>query len=174
MSGINHNAIHEAGHVIAALSCELDVREVLIKPPGKYTVRCEFSPTQAAPSAVYMMKVAGAIAVQIQNERLGLADDDGFGKPDDAESDAYCTKRLRLYWLSLCMTDSQIKACDAGLRANVKLALSRLWPVVEALAVDIATLTPGGQPLTATQIGKTISAVAPTFYGSVKAHLLTN
>jgi hypothetical protein len=174
MTGINHNAIHEAGHVIAALCCGFDVREVLIKPSGKYTARCEFSPTRAAPSAVYMMKVAGAIAVKLQNETLGLADDDGFGKPDDAESDAYSTERLRLYWLALCMTDSQVKACDITLRENVKLTLSSLWPVVEALAVEIAKLRPGCSPLTAAQIGETISAVAPIFYGSVKAHLLTN
>jgi hypothetical protein len=174
MTGINYNAIHEAGHVIVALCCELDVREVLIKPSGKYTARCEFSPTQEAPSAVYMMKVAGAVAVQIQNEKLGLADDDGFGKPDDAESDAYCTERLRLYWRALCMTDNQVKACDVKLRENVKLKLSSLWPVVEALAVEIATLRPSGRPLTAARIGETISAVAPTFYDSVKAHLLMN
>jgi hypothetical protein len=128
MPRINHNAVHEAGHVIAALCCDLDVRAVLVKPTGKYTARCELVPTQAIPRAVYAMKLAGAIAVQIQNERHGVADDDGFGKTGDPESDAYCIERLRLYWISLCMTDDQLKACDTKLRTFVYARLLQFWP----------------------------------------------
>ncbi len=174
MPAINHNAVHEAGHVIAALCCELDVRAVLVKPTNKYTARCELVPTQAIPRAVYAMKLAGAIAVQIQNERDGRADDDGFGKTDDPESDAHCIERLRLYWMSLGMTDDQVKACDTKLRTFVKAALSRFWLIVEALAMKIATLRPSGPPLTAARIGEMVNALDPTFYGQVKAHLLTD
>jgi hypothetical protein len=120
------------------------------------------------------MKVAGAIAVQIQNERGGTADDDGFGRTDDPESDAYCIERLRSYWMSLGMTDRQVKACDTKLRAFVKGALSRHWLIVEALAAEIATLKPSGPPLMSARIGEIINALDPTFYGQVKAHLLAD
>ena len=42
----DHNALHEGGHVVAALCCGLDVRAVLIKPTGKYTARCELVPSK--------------------------------------------------------------------------------------------------------------------------------
>jgi hypothetical protein len=171
---INHNAIHEAGRVIAALCCELDVSAVLIKSTGKYAARCELVPTQAVPRAVYAMKVAGAIAVQIQNEKFGTTDDDGFGKGDDPESDAYCVERLRSYWMSLNMIDAQVSACDSRLRTFVKSALSHHWPIVEALANEIASLKPSGPPLTTARIGQIVNALEPTFYEQVKAHLVTN
>ena len=120
------------------------------------------------------MKVAGAIAVQIQNERDGRVDDDGFGKADDAESDAYCIECLHSYWMSLNMTEHQIKACDTKLRTFVKEALSQYWLIVEALAAEIATLKPSGPPVTSARIGEIINALDPTFYGQVKAHLLTD
>lgn len=171
---INHNAIHEAGHVIAALCCDLDVREVLIKPSGKYTARCELYPTQAIPRAVYAMKVAGGLAVQIQNEKLGSINDDGFGKLDDTESDAYSIECLRSYWMSLGMTDDQVKDSDTKIRTFVRGALSHYWLLVEAVAVEIAALKPSGPPLPAARIGAIINALEPTFYDRVKAHLLSD
>jgi hypothetical protein len=88
----------------------------VVKSTGKYMARCELVPTQAIPRAVYAMKVAGAVAVQIQNEKYGRSDDDGFGKPGDAQSDAYCIERLRLYWMSLNMTDADVDACENKMR----------------------------------------------------------
>jgi hypothetical protein len=173
MPAVNHNAVHEAGHVIAALCCSLDVSAVLIKSTGKYTARCELVPTQAIPRAVYAMKVAGAVAVQIQNEMYGRSDDDGFGKPEDAQSDAYCIERLRLYWMSLNMTDADVDACDNKLRTFVRNALSHYWPIVEALANEIAILTLSGPLLMATRIGEIINALDPAFYNQVKANLVT-
>jgi hypothetical protein len=173
MPYINHDAIHEAGHVIIALCCDLDVKEVLIKPAGKYTARCELIPTQAIPRAVYAMKLGGSVAVDIQNEKEAKTDDNGFGNVDDSESDAYCIACLDLYWNALGMTDDQILECGTKLRAFVKSALSRCWPLVEALAQEIATLTPSGPPVSAVRIGDILQTVEPAFYEKVKPHLLT-
>jgi hypothetical protein len=173
MSYIDHNAIHEAGHVIIALCCELDVKEVLIKPAGKYAARCEFIPTQAIPRAVYAMKLAGSIAVDIQNAKETKTDDDGFGTVQDEESDAYCIACLELYWSALGMTESDVADCRSKLQSFVNSALLRYWPMVEALAQKIATLTPPGPPVTARQIGEIIQTVEPAFHEKVKAHLLT-
>ena len=174
MPYIDHNAIHEAGHVVTALCCELDVKEVLIKPAGKYAARCEFIPTQAIPRAVYAMKLAGSIAVDIQNEKEAKIDDNGFGTVQDEESDAYCIECLELYWSALGMAESDIGDCRSKLRSFVKSALLRYWPIVEALAQKIATLTQSGPPVTATRIGEIIQTVEPAFYEKVKAHLLTS
>jgi hypothetical protein len=172
MPAVNHNAIHEAGHVITALCCGLDVTAVLIKSTGKYTARCELVPTQAIPREVYAMKVAGAIAVQIQNEKYGRSDDDGFGKADDPESDAYCIERLRVYWMALNMTDAQVDACDIKFRTFVRNALTNYWPIVEVLANEITILKPSGPPLSAARIGEIVNAFDPAFYNRVKGNLV--
>jgi hypothetical protein len=174
MPYIYHNALHEAGHVIIALCCELDVKEVLIKPSRKYAARCEFIPTQAIPRAVYAMKLAGSIAVDIQNEKETTSDDDGFGTVQDEESDAYCIECLELYWSALGMAESDIADCRSKLRHFVKSALLRYWPTVEALAQEIATLTPSCPLVTAARIGAIVQTMEPAFYENIKAHLLTS
>ena len=119
MPYIDHNAIHEAGHVVTALCNEVDVKEVLIKPAGKYAARCEFIPTQAIPRAVFTLKLAGSIAVDIQNEKEAKIDDNGFGTVQDEESDAYCIECLELYWSALGMAESDIGDCRSKLRSFV-------------------------------------------------------
>ncbi len=172
MRRFNHNAIHEAGHVIAALSCELDVEAVLIKPTAKYAARCVFDPTKTAPKAVYVLKIAGMTAVQIHNEKYGRTDDDGFGRPDDPESDAYTVECLRLYWMALGMTEDDVMACENKLRNFVRRMLLHHWPTIEALAIDIAIQKLSEETLTAKQIGKVVKTLDPTFYKRIEAHLL--
>jgi hypothetical protein len=120
------------------------------------------------------MKIAGSIAVQIQNARNGTQHDDGFGKADDSESDAYCIECLHLYWMSLNMPRDHVQACDTKLRNFVRDALSNYWPLVEAIAEQIAALKPSGPPLTAVRIGEIVNDLNPTFYSRVKTHLLTD
>jgi hypothetical protein len=171
MPYINHNAVHEAGHVIIALCFRLDVKEVLIKPSRKYTARCELYPTRTAPKAVYGMKIAGSIAVDIQNDNENRSDDNGFRKEDDRESDASCIVCLVSYWRNLGMAEDRILEFDTKMRAAVKRGLLDHWRLVDRLAVEIAKLTTSSS-LDAPRIGKIVSDIDPNFYEQVKTNLV--
>jgi hypothetical protein len=73
MSTINHNAIHEAGHVVGALCCELRVSSVFRTSSGKYTARCELNPWRERPHVVYSMKIAGKKTQKTPQADMGLA-----------------------------------------------------------------------------------------------------
>jgi len=171
MPYIDHNAVHESGHVIIALCFRIDVKEVLIKSSRKYAVRCELFPTQTAPKAVYGMKIAGSIAVDIQNHNENRSDDNGFGKEDDHESDASCIACLVSYWRNLGMTEDRILEFDTKMRRAVKRGLLDHWGLVEGLAVEIAKLNPSSS-LDALQIGEIVSDIEPGFFEQVKSHLV--
>jgi hypothetical protein len=156
--------------VIIALCFKLDVREVLIKPSLKYAARCELYPTRTSPKAVYGMKIAGSIAVDIQNENEGRSDDNGFGREDDQESDASCITCLTSYWRNCGMPEDRIMEFDTGIRNAVKRSLLDHWTLVERLAAEIAKLIPSSV-FTAPQIAKIVSDVEPDFYAQVRANL---
>ena len=168
---LNHNAIHEAGHVIAALCFRLTVTAVLIKPSLKYAARCEISPTQTVPIAVYGLKIAGSVAVDIQNEKTSRNDDNGFGEITDLESDAASVDCIIRYWKNLSMTDEAIGTLADKWRASVKQGLLEHWCTVEALAKKIAQLTLAAPSLSASEIGKIVRDTEPAFYEQVKEHL---
>jgi hypothetical protein len=168
---INHNAIHEAGHVIAALCFRLDVTAVLIKPTLKYAARCTFNPTRTIPMAVYGMKIAGSIAVEIQNERCGRTDDTGFGLETDPESDAATVSLLGDFWRHLGMTDEKVKNFDREMRLSVRKGLIDHWNTLEAIAREVARLTPSSAPLTASKLSDIIQRSEPAFFEQVKAQL---
>jgi hypothetical protein len=170
MSTINHNAIHEAGHVVGALCCELRVSSVFRTSSGKYTARCGLNPWRERPHVVYSMKIAGRVAVEISNEKRGRSDDDGFGKPDDPESDAYCVARLRLYLMSLTEEVDVVRYC-AERETAVNNSLRHYWHLVEALASEIGKLKPSGQ-LTAARIGKIIQSHDPNLYNKIEKLLV--
>ncbi len=171
MPYINHNAVHEAGHVIIALCFRLDVRGVLIKPSRKYAARCELYPTLTAPKAVYGMKIAGSIAVEIQNSNENRSDDNGFGKENNLESDASCIACLVSYWRNLGMAEDRILEFDTKMRESVKQGLLNHWDLVQKLAVEIAILKPSIL-LNASRIGAIVSDTEPGFYDQVKANLV--
>jgi hypothetical protein len=161
-----HDAIHEAGHVVGALFHKLAVQAVLIKSSHKPAARCYFDPMEQKPLAVYSMKMAGMVAVEINNAKHGRSDDNGFGKPDDPESDAYCVECLKVYLMAF-MDENRVRQYYAHLRAKVRDDLCGKWPLVEALAAQFATLGPE-QCLTAARIGEIIKSHDQGFYDENK------
>jgi hypothetical protein len=175
MTYIYYNAIHEAGHVIAALCFRLSVCEVVIKSSNKYAARCEFNPTRTPPIAVYGMKIAGSLAVDIQNDRERRNDDNGFGDGTDLESDAATVERLARYWKGLGMSDVEIGEFDTQIRSSVSKGLLDRWGTLEAIAKEIAQLkTRSRSVVSASQIAEIVCATDPDFYEQVKTQLVTH
>jgi len=175
MPYIYYNAVHEAGHVIAALCFRLDVCGVLIKSSNKYAARREFDPTRTPPIAVYGMNIAGSLAVDIQNDREGRNDGNGFGDGTDLESDAVTIERLARYWKGLGMSDVEIEEFDTQIRSNVSGGLLDHWDTLEAIAKEIAQLRiPSSSVVSASQITDIVCGIDPDFYEQVKKHLVTH
>jgi hypothetical protein len=168
---IYYNAVHEAAHVVVALCYRLDVVAVFVKPGGICTTRTSFDPAKTMPCLIYGMKIAGSIAVDIQNQKEGKSDDDGFGAFEDPESDAAWTARITSYLSGIGITPPQLQDFEQQMRTIIRRMLIEKWSAVEALAHEIARSIAGGAALNAVKIGEIFRTTDPTFYEMIKANL---
>jgi len=169
-----HNAIHEAGHVVIALCYRFKVVEVAMKPHGMLATRTTFDPAKTMPYLVYGMKIAGAVAVEIHNEKYGTTDDNGFGVADDPASDAALTAKVTTYLRAIDPTPTHLAKFEAQMRTMVRRKLCEHWTSVEVLAQEIERLTPSGVPLRASRIGEVICLANRAFYERIKDNLVAN
>lgn len=172
VSVIDPDAIHEAGHVVAALCGRLNIAGVFINERGKYCSRCVFDPARTAPLPVYAMKIAGSLAVDLQNSKTNRADDRGFGTKNEWDSDAASVEYMTLYWKNLGMTAVQIRQFSDMMDDSIRQTLEDHWATLEALANEIARLASGAPPLSASRIGEIIKSTEPTFYQAIQAQLI--
>jgi hypothetical protein len=173
MSYIYYNALHEAGHVILALCARLDVAGFLVKTGGICTARTIFDPTKASPLVVYGFKIAGSIAVDIQNQNYGTSDDNGLGEPDNPLSDAATIEKLRQYLSSAGLSPEVLAAHDADVRKMVRQTLINNWNAVEALAQEIVNGIATDGSVDAVKMGKALRVATPEFYERIKGNLVT-
>jgi len=171
---IGHDAIHEAGHVVTALCYRFKVVEVFVKPHGILATRTTFDPAKTMPYLVYGMKIAGAVAVEIHNEKYGTTDDNGFGVGDDPASDAALTAKVTTYLRAIDPTPTHLAKFEAQMRTMVRRKLCEHWTSVEVLAQEIERLTPSGVPLRASRIGEVICLANRAFYERIKDNLVAN
>jgi hypothetical protein len=149
----------------------LDVVAVFVKPGGICTTRTSFDPTQTQPFRIYAMKIAGSVAVEIQNETESKSDDIGYSAVGDPESDAAWIARITSYLAGVGMTAEQLQDFDEHMRAMVRRMLAERWLAVEALALEICRCIASGRVLEAAQIGELLGDADPAFYEAVKGHL---
>jgi hypothetical protein len=180
VSYIYYNEIHEAGHAVLALCYKCDVTRIYINEKLLFTATWAFDPAKTPPCIPYAIQLAGSIAVQIQNEKIGRSDEDGFGGADEPGSDANRVSSVRAYLGRMGMSDTSLDALDADIRRIVRHTPLRHWVVVQAIAREAASiipLTPSIQPasnmaqLSASRLGKVIQTADMTFYESVKDYL---
>jgi hypothetical protein len=157
-------------------------RKIFINEASLLTSRWAFHPGKTPPFTPYAVQLAGATAVQIQNERLNRSDDDGFGESDEIGSDASWVSQIRSYLKNMGMSDDRIASSDKMLRQVVRDLLLKHWNIVEAIAQELATIVPSKKPtpgvklpeLSAPEIGITVQKVDQLFYDKVKTLLASN
>ena len=137
MPYIFYNAIHEAGHALIACRCGFDVDGVFVNDRGLATTRVSYDPSKTIPAMVYCQKIAGSIAVEIQNEREQRKDDAGFGSRDNPEHDAWTAAKVIAYLQSIA-PGFDPEFFETTWRQWVRERLLEQWGTVESLATEIA------------------------------------
>jgi hypothetical protein len=135
----------------------MEVEGIFVDANGLATTRVSFEPRKTLPWMVFSQKVAGAIAVEIQNERQGLNDDIGFGEPTNQLHDAWTAARI-LQYLADIAPGFDVAWADASMRAATRENLIARWNVVEAIAREVEPVLVGGGVLTGNRINEIIQA----------------
>jgi hypothetical protein len=151
LSYIYYNAVHEAAHVLFAYILGFDIESVFINSEGFATTRVSYDPAKMMPTAVYCQKIAGAIAVEIQNEHEHRSDDNGFGDETNPDHDAYTARKVVEY-LKAIAPNFDASEFEASHRESVKKTLASRWTAVETVAAKIAIAITSAQSLSSEQI----------------------
>lgn len=155
MPYITPNAIHEAAHALIAIGLEMQVHGIFVNEKHMATTRISFDPAKTRPAAIYCQKVAGMLAVEIQNERNGRNDDTGFGDDANLDHDAWTVSRIVEY-LRHVAPDYDTTAFESIWSAWTRGKLERSWNAVEAIAHEAAPVFVGGGMLTGERIQEII------------------
>ena len=168
---MNPSAIHEAGHVMVLLCKQIKVLAVVRKDNGQYCVRSTIAPYEVPPSTMIFVKIAGKVAVEIQNEKCGCQHDTGYDGSDE-NSDGKCIDKINKYLIEFGVAHGTIGVTHDKFEACVRAFLVEKWLTVQAIANKIEQVTiKNGSDLSAMDIGAVIASTDPEFFAQAKNYL---
>jgi hypothetical protein len=146
-------AIHESGHAIMAITLRIRVTSI-----EAWITHSSLDAYEMPLGSVHAYKVAGAVAVEMWNEKHGTAHELGFGKVGGEGSDAWLEAKILKFVEDFGAGPEAVEFARTSIRTFVRSALNTNWAAVEKLASALDAAVKSGRGLSESEIKAAIVA----------------